>query len=66
MNNRYKNRRNAVVNPPFEGKHRKTAEETARRQSFNERINWCLLDETKAYLREIYRNSKGIYKHANR
>lgn len=36
MTNRYKNRRNAVVNPPFWGKHCKTAEQRERRHKRNE------------------------------
>lgn len=64
MNNRYKNRRNAVVKPPFEGKHRKTEEQMARRHAFSVRINRALSNEAKAFLREIYRNSKGVYRHA--
>ena len=57
MNNKYKNRRNAVVNPPFEGVHLKTDAQMLRRHAFNVRINQCLSDEVKAYLRDIYRNS---------
>lgn len=35
MRNRYKNRRNRVVNPPFKGKHRKTPEQAQRRHERN-------------------------------
>ena len=65
MNNRYKNHHNAVVKLPFEGVHRKTEAQVARRHEFNVRINQCLSDEAKAFLREIYRNSKGCFKYAH-
>lgn len=64
MNNRYKNCRNAVVNPPFKGVHRKTEAQAARRHAFNTRINCALSREVKEFLREIYRNSKGVYRRA--
>lgn len=35
MTNRYKNRRNAIVNLPFEGKHCKTYEQSVRRHARN-------------------------------
>ena len=47
MNNRYKNRHNAVVNPPFKGVHRKTEAQAARRHTFNVSINQCLSNEAK-------------------
>jgi len=64
VTNRYKNLRNAVVKPPFEGKHRKTEAQAARRHAFNARINRALSVEAKEFLREIYRNSRGVYRRA--
>lgn len=60
MNNRYKNRHNAVVNPPFKGVHRKTEAQVARRHAFNVRINQCLSDKAKAFVRDIYRNGNVV------
>lgn len=60
MNNRYKNRHNAVVNPPFKGIHRKTEAQAARRHTFNVCINQCFSNESKAFLRDIYRNRNVV------
>lgn len=65
MTNRYKNRRNAVINPPFRGNHGKTDAQRARRHTFNQRINKLLSDEAKAFFIDVYRNSKGVYRNAN-
>lgn len=35
MTNKYKNRKNAVVNPPFEGNHCKTFEQRIKRHNRN-------------------------------
>lgn len=65
MTNRYKNHRNAVINPPFRGNHGKTDEQRARRHTYNQLINKSLSVEEKAFYTEVYRNSKGVYHHAN-
>lgn len=35
MTNRYKNRKNAVVNPPFKGEHCKTVTQRVKRHTLN-------------------------------